>query len=133
MIGLVWSDIASVFVCGTLVLYAIASLWWIFQVFILSHGWRAPDETEIGLDNVQVRILTIAAEATVQITANAVPDAIAETHVIAEEDIEVRGQRYMSFLTSSSVRPSGRAVQSNGLGKQSRVTQSTFSILMRTV
>lgn len=86
---IVWSDIANFFLWSTLILYGIASLWWIIQVFVLSYGWQAQDTTEIGLENIQVRILTVDAEGIVQTTADAVPDAIAGTHIIAEREFDV--------------------------------------------
>jgi hypothetical protein len=85
-----FSVLAVVF-WGTLILYGTSSLWWLFQVGLLSRGWQAADPTAVPLENVQVRILTVAAEETVQVTANTVPDAIAETHVIAERDIDIDG------------------------------------------
>jgi len=76
---------------GTLALYGVSSVWWLFQVTVLARGWRGDDPAAVGLDDVQVRILTVAAESTVQVTANTVPDAMGETLVIAEKEIEVDG------------------------------------------
>jgi hypothetical protein len=58
---------------------------------VLASGWQAEDETEIPLDNIQVRILTYNSPSTVQVTVNSVPDAIPETKVIAEADMEITG------------------------------------------
>jgi hypothetical protein len=43
------------------------------------------------LDNIQVRVLTIAAEETVQRTVSSIPDDITDPLVIAEEDIDIAG------------------------------------------
>ncbi len=86
-----WSQLISAGLWGTLSLYGAASLWWLVQVFVLSYGWRGTGQAEINLDAVQVRVLTVDAERTVQATVNAVPDAMAAVHVIAEEAIDVTG------------------------------------------
>lgn len=75
----------------TLLLYGVSSFWWLLEVTVLASGWQAEDETEIPLDNIQVRILTYNSPSTVQVTVNSVPDAIPETKVIAEADMEITG------------------------------------------
>jgi len=75
----------------TLLLYGFSSFWWLLEVTVLARGWRAEDETEIGLDSIQVRILTYNSPSTVQVTANSVPDGIAETKVIAEAEMDING------------------------------------------
>ena len=87
----VWGLLPGVVLWGTLVLYGSASLWWLLQVVVLSYGWQDTDQTAVGLDRIQVRILTVAAEETVQLTARTIPDAIDNVHVVSEEDIEVDG------------------------------------------
>ena len=84
------SAIALVF-WVTLVLYGVSSLWWLLEVTVLAYGWRADDETEIGLDSIQVRILTYNSPSTVQVTVNSVPEQIAETKVIAEAEMDIDG------------------------------------------
>lgn len=74
---------------GTLVVYGISSLWWVFQITVLSYGWRSENDETVGLENVQVRILTVSAEDTVRVTTSKVPESVAEVHVIAEEPIDV--------------------------------------------
>ncbi|WP_049928743.1 glycosyltransferase [Halopiger goleimassiliensis] len=75
-----------------LCLYAGSALWWLFETVVLARGWRTdPDAYEWGLEDVQVRILTIDAEAVVQATVDAVPDAIEDVHVIAESDLAIDG------------------------------------------
>ena len=87
---LVWTGIAFVF-WVTLLLYGFSSLWWLLEVTVLASGWRADDETEVGLDEIQVRILTYDSPSTVQVTVNSVPEGIAETKVIAEAGMEIAG------------------------------------------
>lgn len=87
----VWAQLLSVFFWGILVLYGAASLWWLIQVFVLSYGWQDTDQTEVGLDDIQIRVLTVAAEETVQLTVNTFPEEISDAIVIAEEDISIAG------------------------------------------
>lgn len=75
----------------TLLLYGFSSVWWLLEVTVLAYGWRADDEREVGLDNIQVRILTYNSPATVQVTVNAVPDGIVATNVIAEAEMDIDG------------------------------------------
>ena len=91
MIGTFTETVVALVFWLTLLLYGGSSLWWLLEVTVLAHGWRADDETEIGLDNIQVRILTYNSPSTVQVTANSVPDGIAETKVIAEEAMDIDG------------------------------------------
>jgi len=81
----------SILLWAALVVYGFSSLWWIIETFVLSHGWKS-DSTEIwGLDDIQVRILTIDAEPVVQQTVNAIPDGLTDVRVIAEADIAIDG------------------------------------------
>jgi len=91
MNSVVWAQLLSAIFWGTLVLYGVASVWWLVQVFVLSFGWQDTDQTEVGLDNIQVRILTVAAEETVQLTVNSIPEGISEVLVITEEDLDITG------------------------------------------
>jgi len=74
-----------------LLVYGFSSVWWIVEVALLSHGWKQDTEEVWGLDDIQVRILTIDAEPVVQQTVNAIPDGIADIRVIAEADITIQG------------------------------------------
>jgi len=75
----------------TLVLYGVSSFWWLLEVTVLAYNWQANDESEIPLDNIQVRILTYNSPSTVQVTVNSVPAGIAETKVIAEAEMDIDG------------------------------------------
>lgn len=75
-----------------LLVYGSSALWWLFETTILSRGWRVgADELEWGFDDVQVRVLTIDAEAVVRTTVDAVPDEITDVRVVAEEELCVDG------------------------------------------
>nr|WP_192813796.1 MULTISPECIES: glycosyltransferase family 2 protein [Halorubrum] len=75
-----------------LALYGASTLWWLFEAVVLARGGRVdPDDVEWGYDDVQVRILTIDAEAVVQATVNAVPAGLDDVRVIAEKPIDVEG------------------------------------------
>ena len=87
---LVATAIALVF-WVTLLLYGFSSAWWLLEVTVLARNWQADNETEIGLDTIQVRILTYNSPSTVQVTVNSVPEAIAETKVIAEAEMDIDG------------------------------------------
>jgi hypothetical protein len=76
---------------AALLVYGLSSLWWVVEVTVLSGGWEQNSEKVWGLDDIQVRVLTIDAEPVVQQTVNALPDDIADVRVIAEADINIDG------------------------------------------
>jgi len=81
----------SILLWAALAVYGFSSLWWLVETFVLSRGWK-PDNTEPwGLDDIQVRILTIDSEPVVQQTVNAIPDGLADIRVIAEGEIAIDG------------------------------------------
>ncbi len=96
-----------------LLLYGFSSFWWLLEVTVLASNWRADDETEIGLDNIQVRILTYNSPSTVQVTVNSVPDGIAETKVIAEADMNIDGAdvHVVPEAFESEAQKKGRAIE----------------------
>jgi len=91
MIGSVGGTAIALVFWVTLVLYGFSSFWWLLEVTVLSIGWQADDESEIPLDNIQVRILTYNSPSTVQVTVNSVPEGIGATKVIAEADMDIDG------------------------------------------
>jgi len=97
----------------TLVLYGFSSFWWLLEVTVLAYGWQADDETEIGLDNIQVRILTYNSPSTVQVTVNSVPNGIAETKVIAEAAMDIDGAdvHVVPEAFESEAQKKGRAIE----------------------
>ena len=97
----------------TLVLYGVSSFWWLLEVTVLAYNWQADDESEIGLSNIQVRILTYNSPSTVQITANSVPTGIAETKVIAEAEMDINGAdvHVVPDEFESQAQKKGRAIE----------------------
>lgn len=81
----------AILLWAALGVYTFSSLWWLFETAVLSRGWQPDDETVWGLDDIQVRILTIDAEPVVQTTVDALPDEIADVRVIAESAIDIDG------------------------------------------
>lgn len=70
-------------------IYAVATAAWAYEAYL---GWRyTPPPHEYGPAEVQVRVLTIAAEEVVQETIETLPDELMDRHVITEEAIEVDG------------------------------------------
>ncbi|WP_324760925.1 glycosyltransferase [Haloarcula montana] len=79
-------------VWSVFLLYSASVLFWLYEVVILARNQLVSSkELVYGNDNVQVRILTIGAEAVVQATVNSVPDSVEDIHVIAEKDIQIDG------------------------------------------
>ncbi|GGN15805.1 glycosyltransferase [Halarchaeum nitratireducens] len=77
---------------AALILYGSSVVWWIVEVVALRSGVHDPGEDFAhGLDEVQVRILTIDAADVVQATVNSVPDEVDDVRVIAEAPIDVEG------------------------------------------
>lgn len=81
----------SVLLWTALGVYGFSSLWWLVETFVLSHGWESENTDAWGLDDIQVRILTIDAEPVVQQTVNAIPDGLTDVRVVAETDIAING------------------------------------------
>ncbi|MFW6003284.1 MAG: glycosyltransferase [Halanaeroarchaeum sp.] len=71
--------------------YASSSLWWLVETVVLSRGWNSDDEVVWGLEDVQVRVLTVDAATVVQTTVDALPEQITDVRVIAERDIDIEG------------------------------------------
>ncbi|MFB6194688.1 MAG: glycosyltransferase family 2 protein [Haloplanus sp.] len=70
-------------------LYAVPTTVWAYEAYL---GWRYdPPSVEHGPEAVQVRILTIDAEGVVQRTVDALPDGLADRHVVAEEPLDIDG------------------------------------------
>lgn len=126
---LVATAIALVF-WVTLLLYGFSSAWWLLEVTVLARNWQADNETEIGLDTIQVRILTYNSPSTVQVTVNSVPEAIAETKVIAEAEMDIDGADVHVVPTDfeSQAQKKGRAIE---WARTSTATRSTSCISTR--
>lgn len=113
MIGSVVASVTALVFWVTLVLYGFSSFWWLLEVTVLAYGWQADDETEIGLDKIQVRILTYNSPSTVQVTVNSVPNGIAETKVIAETAMDIDGAdvHVVPEAFESKAQKKGRAIE----------------------
>ncbi|MFP4529919.1 MAG: glycosyltransferase [Halodesulfurarchaeum sp.] len=83
--------VITVFLWAALAVYGFSSLWWLVETGLLSRGWRPDDRNVWGLDDIQVRVLTIDAERVVQSTVDALPDGIDDVRVIAEREIAIEG------------------------------------------
>lgn len=79
----------AVLLWAVLTVYGFSSLWWLVETGVFSRGWRSGDEDVWGLDDVQVRVLTVDAEAVVRETVASVPDGVADVRVVAERDVDV--------------------------------------------
>lgn len=84
-------SVVSVLLWGALAVYGFSSLWWLVESALLSYKWRPDDETAWGLDDMQVRILTIDGADVVQATVDALPEGVVDVRIIAERDIAIDG------------------------------------------
>jgi hypothetical protein len=73
----------------TLLFGATALIWFVLTT-VVGAGYEAPPN-EYGLDEIQVRIMTVDAAGVVQETVDSLPDRLDDVHVIAESDIDVTG------------------------------------------
>jgi len=74
--------------------YSASVGFWLYETLVLARGWQPThDDYEWGLDDIQVRILTVNADAVVQGTVDALDGAFTDVHVVAEEDIHVEGAK----------------------------------------
>jgi hypothetical protein len=83
LVGLLWVAVA---------LYGLSAAWWWIETTVLARGWAVEEDDLVwGFEDVQVRVLTVDAEAVVQATVDAVPAGIEDVRVIAEEDVDIEG------------------------------------------
>jgi hypothetical protein len=71
-------------------LFAGVAAYWLYVTYVRGSGYEPP-EAVWGAADVQVRILTVDAEAVVQRTVDALPDDLDDRHVVAEAPIDVDG------------------------------------------
>ena len=83
--------ILAIFLWTALGVYGFSSVWWLIETFVLSYKWKGDSEDVWGLDEIQVRILTVNAVPVVQQTVDAIPAGLTDVRVIAEEDIAIDG------------------------------------------
>ena len=75
---------------GVTLLFGATALVWFVLTTVVGAGHETPPN-EYGLDEVQVRIMTVDAAEVVQETVDSLPDGLDDVHVIAESPIDVRG------------------------------------------
>jgi len=96
------------------VLYSLSVLFWLYEVLVLARNQTvSSDELVYDHDDVQVRILTINAEAVVQATVNSVPEKVDDIRVIAEEEMQITGAtvHVVPEEFDCSARHKGRALE----------------------
>ncbi|MFB6077970.1 MAG: glycosyltransferase family 2 protein [Halarchaeum sp.] len=75
---------------GVTLLFAGTALVWFVLTAVVGAGHETPP-TEYGLDEIQVRIMTVDAADVVQDTVDSLPDGLGDVHVVAEAPIDVTG------------------------------------------
>ena len=75
---------------GVTLLFGATALVWFVLTTVVGAGHETPPN-EYGLDEVQVRIMTVDAAEVVQETVDSLPDGLDDVHVIAESPVDVRG------------------------------------------
>ncbi|GAA0550306.1 glycosyltransferase family 2 protein [Halorubrum ejinorense] len=75
---------------GVTLLFGATALVWFVLTTVVGAGHETPPN-EYGLDEVQVRIMTVDAAEVVQETVDSLPDGLDDVHVIAESPIDARG------------------------------------------
>lgn len=89
MVGQVLA-VLSVVLWAIVLLSACSIAYWTYLMVFVARGYEYP-EPEYGLADVQVRLLTVDSERIVQESVNALPDAITDRHVIAEQPMDIDG------------------------------------------
>ena len=82
--------VLSVVLWAIVLLSACSIAYWTYLMVFVARGYEYP-EPEYGLADVQVRLLTVDSERIVQESVNALPDAITDRHVIAEQPMDIDG------------------------------------------
>lgn len=78
----------TVIVWTILLIFFIATVYWLFEMLVVGRASCGP--LEYGPEDVEVRILTVDAEAVVQATVDILPDHLSAVRVIAEREITVQ-------------------------------------------
>lgn len=82
--------VLSVVVWAAATVQLSAAAYWVYEMVVVARGSRFSAETH-GLENVQVRILTVDGGGVVQASVDALPPEIEDRHVVSEEPIAVEG------------------------------------------
>ena len=120
--------ILAIFLWTALGVYGFSSVWWLIETFVLSYKWKGDSEDVWGLDEIQVRILTVNAVPVVQQTVDAIPAGLTDVRVSLKRTSLSTAQQSTSSRRRSPVMRQTRAVLSSGHGAMSVVTKSTSSI-----
>ncbi|WP_435075802.1 glycosyltransferase [Halorubrum sp. HHNYT27] len=75
---------------GVTLLFGATSLVWFTLTAVVGAGYETPPN-EYGLDEMQVRIMTVDAADVVQETVDSLPEGLDDVHVVAESPIDVTG------------------------------------------
>lgn len=79
----------SVIAWTVLVIFFVATLFWVIEVLVVGRARHQPGE--YPLSEIQARILTIDAQEVVQGTVDALPEELGDVQVIAERPIDIDG------------------------------------------
>ena len=79
----------SVAAWTVLLIFVITSAFWVVEVLVVGRARKQPAEHD--LSDVQVRVMTIDAQAVVQQTVDSLPTTLGDVRVIAEDDIDIDG------------------------------------------
>lgn len=87
--------------------------YWLYEMAVSLRHRRTVPPSVHGLDSVQVRVLTVDAEAVVQRTVDALPPELDDVLVVAEKPIAIGGARVVVVPESfaCAARNKGRAVE----------------------
>jgi len=89
---LIAASVLSILLTLVVLVYGTSAAFWLFETSVLASAEKSDDsDFEWGLDDIQVRISTIASADVVQTTVDTLPDAIDDVRVIAEKPIDVEG------------------------------------------
>jgi hypothetical protein len=93
--------------------YALSTLFWLVESVLTRGGVVDPEDFEWGLDEIQVRVMTIDNAEVVQATINSLPDEIADVRVVAEREIDIEGAtvHVVPEVFTCEARHKGRALE----------------------
>lgn len=83
-------EITSIVLWSMLAMFVGSNLFWVYEVSLVWRTYEPPPLVH-GAEAVQVRILTIDAEAVVQRTVDELPHDLTDRHVIAETPLSIDG------------------------------------------
>ena len=84
------ASVLGIALWGVTLLFGATALVWFVLTTVVGAGYEAPPN-EYGLDDMQVRIMTVDAADVVQETVDSLPEGLDDVHVIAETSLDVTG------------------------------------------